>query len=194
MTEMFCFTGSLNAEEQIEKKQAGWSAGFWWCWCAWDFSQLHGAGLVGSWRQRPKGLLNWLDVGRHGMELPQASSQAVLKTAFSFLKVLKMVYSVLPKSVEIILHAWLINIVGRNCVHAYACMYMYVCIQSQSFASLRATSHLQHCPSAKSAQNVLDAGKMPLSVLFASRHLFLSLSCIAASPPLCWHSNLQTCA
>lgn len=39
------------------------------------------------------------------MELPQASSQAVLKTAFSFLKVFKMVYSVLLKSVEVILHA-----------------------------------------------------------------------------------------
>lgn len=37
------------------------------------------------------------------MELPQASSQAFLKTAFSFLKVLKMVYSVLPKSREVIL-------------------------------------------------------------------------------------------
>lgn len=60
-------------------------------------------------RQRPKGQLNWLVVGRHEMELPQASSQAFLKTAFSFLKVLKMVYSVLPKSREVILQTWLIN-------------------------------------------------------------------------------------
>lgn len=50
---MFCFMGSLNAEKQIEKKtkQAGQSAGFWWCCkdrCAWDLSQLHGAGAVGS--------------------------------------------------------------------------------------------------------------------------------------------------
>lgn len=32
----------------------------------------------------------------------------------------------------------------------------------QSTASLRAVSHLQLCPSADSAQNVLDAGKKPI--------------------------------
>jgi len=89
-------------------------------------------------RQRPKGQLNWLVVGRHEMELPQASSQAFLKTAFSFLKVLKMVYSVLPKSREVILQTWLINqlkqhkhIMGRNCVHMYACMYVCMYVKSE---------------------------------------------------------------
>lgn len=40
--------------------------------------------------------------------------------------------------------------------------YVCVCPVGQSIASLRAVSHLQLCPSADSAQNVLDAGKKPI--------------------------------